>query len=174
MVQRRWVHRHAHPEPARSDAHCHGAAAEHSPSDRYSDPAAEASTPLWAAFRQGLRDLGYAEGTNIVLEYRFAAGQNERLPELAAELVRVKVDIIVTNSGAAAQAARNATDDPIVMATSGDPVRSGLVASLARPGGNITGLNLMVRVGRKTARAPQGGPAQRFPRRRPLECGQSS
>jgi putative ABC transport system substrate-binding protein len=108
-------------------------------------PAAEASTPVWEAFRQGLRDLSYVEGKNIGLEYRFAAGKPERLSELAAELVRDKVDIIVTNSGAAAQAARDATKMiPIVMATSGDPVRSGLVASLAQPGGNITGLSLMV------------------------------
>jgi len=108
-------------------------------------PAAGASTPLWEAFRQGLRDLGYVEGTNIALEYRFAAGQNERLPALAAELVHLRVDMIVTNSGAAAQAARDATETiPIVMATGGDPVRLGVVVSLARPGGNITGLSLMV------------------------------
>jgi putative ABC transport system substrate-binding protein len=108
-------------------------------------PAAGASTPLWEAFRQGLRDLGYVEGTNIALEYRFAAGQNERLPALAAELVHLPVDMIVTNSGAAAQAARNATETiPIVMAASGDPVRIGVVANLAQPGGNITGLSLMV------------------------------
>ena len=60
-------------------------------------PASEASTPLWEAFRQGLRELGYVEGKNIVLEYRFAAGQNERLPALAAELVRLKVDLLVTD-----------------------------------------------------------------------------
>jgi putative ABC transport system substrate-binding protein len=108
-------------------------------------PAAGASTPLWDAFRQGLRDLGYVEGKNITLEYRFAAGQNERLPALAAELVQLPVDLMVTNSGAAAQAARNATATiPIVMAASGDPVRIGVVASLAQPGGNVTGLSLMV------------------------------
>jgi putative tryptophan/tyrosine transport system substrate-binding protein len=85
------------------------------------------------------------EGKNIALEYRFAAGQNERLPALAAELVHLPVDMIVTNSGAAAQAARNATETiPIAMAASGDPVRIGVVASLAQPGGNITGLSLMV------------------------------
>jgi ABC-type uncharacterized transport system substrate-binding protein len=107
-------------------------------------PAAGASTPLWEAFRQGLRDLGYVEGKNIALEYRFAAGQNERLPELAAELVHRKVDMIVTNSGAAAQAARDATETiPIVMAAGGDPVRLGVVASLAQPGGNLTGLSIM-------------------------------
>jgi putative ABC transport system substrate-binding protein len=103
-------------------------------------PAAGASTPLWEAFRQGLRDLGYVEGQNIVLEYRFAAGQNERLPALAAELVQLQVDLIVTNSGAGAQAAKDATETiPIVTTTSGHYV----VASLARPGGNITGLTLM-------------------------------
>ena len=104
-------------------------------------PAAEAATPLWEAFRQGLRDLGYVEGKNIVLEYRFAAGQNERLPALAAELVHLQVDLMVTNGVAAAQAAKDATQTiPIVMATGGHVV----VASLARPGGNITGLSLMV------------------------------
>src|SRR5262249_13401667 len=107
--------------------------------------AAEASTPVWEAFRQGLRDLGYVEGQNISLEYRFAAGKPERLAALAAELVRDQVDMIVTTGGAAAQAARDATTRiPIVMATSGDPARSGLVASLAQPGGNLTGLSLMV------------------------------
>src|SRR5438132_1345205 len=103
-------------------------------------PAAEASTPLWKAFRQGLRDLGYVEGQNIVLEYRFAAGQNERLPALAAELVHLHVDVMVTNSGPGAQAAKDATKTiPIVTTTSGHYV----VASLAQPGGNITGLTLM-------------------------------
>ena len=102
--------------------------------------AAEASTPLWEAFRQGLRDLGYVEGKAIVLEYRFAAGQNERLPALAAELVHLQVDLMVTNSPAGAQAAKDATETiPIVTATGGHHV----VASLARPGGNITGLTLM-------------------------------
>src|SRR5712664_1360020 len=69
-------------------------------------PAAEASNPLWEAFRHGLRDLGYVEGKNIVLEYRFAAGQDERLPALAAELVHLQVDLLVTSSGAGAQAAK--------------------------------------------------------------------
>jgi putative ABC transport system substrate-binding protein len=102
--------------------------------------AAEASTPSWEAFRHGLRDLGYVEGQNLVLEYRFAAGQNERLPALAAELVRLQVDLIVTNNPAGAQAAKDATETiPIVTATGGHHV----VASLARPGGNITGLTLM-------------------------------
>src|SRR5919109_4540648 len=100
-------------------------------------PAAEASTPSLEAFRQGLRDLGYMEGQTIVLEYRFAAGQNERLPALAAELVQLQVDVMVTNSGPGAQAAKDATKTiPIVTVTSGHYV----VASLAQPGGNITGL----------------------------------
>jgi putative tryptophan/tyrosine transport system substrate-binding protein len=103
-------------------------------------PVAEASTPLWEAFRHGLRDLSYVEGQTIVLEYRFAAGQTERLPALAAELVQLPVDLLVTNSGPGAQAAKEATDTiPIVTATSGHYV----VGSLARPGGNITGLTLM-------------------------------
>src|SRR6266851_1529286 len=103
-------------------------------------PAAEASTPLWEAFRQGLRDLGYVEGQTIVLEYRFAAGQNERLPALATELVHLQVDLLVTNSPAGAQAAKDATETiPIVAATGAHHV----VASLARPGGNITALTLM-------------------------------
>jgi putative ABC transport system substrate-binding protein len=102
--------------------------------------AAEASTPLWEAFRHGLRDLGYVEGQNIILEYRFAAGQNERLPALAAELVQLQVDVLVTNSGPGAQAAKDATTTiPIVTTTSGHYV----VAGLAQPGGNITGLTLM-------------------------------
>jgi ABC-type uncharacterized transport system substrate-binding protein len=104
--------------------------------------ASEASTPVWEAFRQGLRDLGYVEGKTIILEYRFAAGKDERLPELAAELVRLKVDIIVADGGVATQAAKAATETiPIVMASVGNPVRRGFVATLAQPGGNVTGLS---------------------------------
>jgi ABC-type uncharacterized transport system substrate-binding protein len=107
-------------------------------------PASEASTPLWEAFRHGLRDLGYVEGKTILLEYRFAAGKNEWLPELAAELVRLKVDIIVADGGVATRAVKAATETiPIVMTSVGDPVRRGLVASLAQPGGNVTGLSVM-------------------------------
>src|SRR5262245_49425420 len=88
------------------------------------------------AFRQGLRELGYVEGKNIIIEYRYAEGKFDRLPALAAELVRLKVDIIVT------RAAKEATSTiPIVMAQDSDPVANGFVASLARPGGNITGLS---------------------------------
>jgi putative ABC transport system substrate-binding protein len=99
--------------------------------------------PLTEAFRQGLHDLGYVEGHNIRLEYRFAEGQYERLPELAAELVRLPVDVLVTD-GPGAVAAKHATDlIPIVFAVSSHPVEEGLVASLAQPGGNITGLSIM-------------------------------
>ena len=97
------------------------------------------------AFRQGLRQLGYVEGKNIVIEYRYAEGKSERLPDLVAELVRLKVDIIVTTSAGAALAAKKASGTiPIVFAAAGDPVGTGLVSSLAQPGGNITGLSLMV------------------------------
>jgi putative tryptophan/tyrosine transport system substrate-binding protein len=96
------------------------------------------------AFLQRLRDLGYVDGKNIAIEPRYAEGKLDRLPDLAAELVRLKVDIIVTQGTPAAQAAKKATNTiPIVMATGGDAVGSGLVASLARPGGNITGLSTL-------------------------------
>jgi putative ABC transport system substrate-binding protein len=94
------------------------------------------------AFRAGLRDLGYVEGKDIVIEFRFAHGQYDRLPELAAELVRLKVDVIVTHTVPGALAAKQATATnpiPVVMTNVGDAVGTGIVASLARPGGNITG-----------------------------------
>ena len=94
------------------------------------------------AFRQGLRELGYVEGKNIVIEYRNAEGKLERLPAIAAELVRLNVDIIITRGPPSTRAAKEATSTiPIVMAFDIDPVGSGFVASLARPGGNITGLS---------------------------------
>jgi putative ABC transport system substrate-binding protein len=98
-----------------------------------------------ARFRKALRDLGYVEGQNILVEYRSApAGQTDRLADLATELVRLKVDVIVAQFTPSAQAAKRATADiPIVMAPAGDPVGTGLVASLARPGGNVTGLSGM-------------------------------
>jgi ABC-type uncharacterized transport system substrate-binding protein len=92
------------------------------------------------AFVQGLRELGWMEGHNIAIEYRYAEGSYERLPALAAELVRLKVDVIFAPSAPATQAAKQATTTiPIVMATLGDPVRAGFVTGLAQPGGNITG-----------------------------------
>ena len=94
------------------------------------------------AFRQGLRELGYVEGKNIVIDWQSADGKLDRLPALAAELVRRKVDIIVTGGGAPTRAAKEATSTiPIVMTNDPDPVGDGFVASLARPGGNITGLS---------------------------------
>jgi putative ABC transport system substrate-binding protein len=96
------------------------------------------------AFRQGLRELGYVEGQNIAIESRWTEGKDDRLPALAADLVRSKVDIIVAETGAATRAAQQATRTiPIVMSLVNDPVGSGLVASLARPGGNVTGLTIM-------------------------------
>jgi putative ABC transport system substrate-binding protein len=93
------------------------------------------------AFRQGLRDLGYVEGKNIFIERRFSDGKADRLPGLAAELVRLKVDVIVSGGSTATRAAKEATSTiPIVMSQDNDPVGNGFVASLARPGGNITGL----------------------------------
>jgi putative ABC transport system substrate-binding protein len=94
------------------------------------------------AFRNGLRDLGYVQGKNILIEYRYAEGKPDRLPSVAAELVRLKVDVIVTTGTPPSQAAKTATTTiPIVMALVSDPVGAGLVASLARPGGNLTGLS---------------------------------
>jgi putative ABC transport system substrate-binding protein len=97
------------------------------------------------AFRQGLRELGYVEGQNIAIEFRWAEGQYDRLPGLAAELVRLKVNVIVAAGPNAIQAAKQATETiPIVMAAVADPVATGFVASLARPGGNITGISNMM------------------------------
>ena len=96
------------------------------------------------AFREGLRELGYIEGKNIVLELRTAEGKADRLPALAAELVRLKVDVIVTGGPAGTRIAKKATSTiPVVMTFDNDPVGSGFAASLARPGGNITGLSVM-------------------------------
>jgi putative ABC transport system substrate-binding protein len=100
--------------------------------------------PRHDAFRQGLRELGYVEGKNIVIEWRFAAGQQERQRAMASELARLKVDAIVAVGTGDIRAAREAsTTIPIVMVSGGDAVGSGLVASLARPGGNITGLSTL-------------------------------
>jgi len=106
------------------------------------DPStASGSAVLWEAFQQELRKFGWVKGQNVTIEYRFAEQKNERLPELAADLVRLKVDLIVVTGTAPALAAKNATTAiPIVTTIVGDPVGSGLVASLARPGSNVTGL----------------------------------
>jgi putative ABC transport system substrate-binding protein len=94
------------------------------------------------AFRQGLRDLGYVEGKNIIIDYRYAEGKFERLPDLTAELVRLKVDVILALGVPPTRAAKQVTTTiPIVMAGGSDPVRTGLIASFARPGGNVTGLS---------------------------------
>lgn len=98
--------------------------------------------PFSRMFREGLRDLGYSEGRNIEIEFRSAQGNAALLPQLAAELLRLRVDIIVASETPSVQAARQATREiPIVMAAAGDPVGTGLIVSLARPGGNITGLS---------------------------------
>ena len=100
--------------------------------------------PRIDAFRQGLRELGYVEGKNIVIERRHADGKSDRLPALAVELVNLKVDVIVTSGPTATRPAKEATSSiPIVMTFDDDPVGSGFVASLARPGGNITGLSTL-------------------------------
>ena len=97
------------------------------------------------AFRRGLRDLGYVEGQNLVIEFRWAQGKNERLPELAAELVRLKPDVLVTHGPPGALAAKRATDTiPIVLGAIGAAVETGAVEGLARPGGNVTGLSFFV------------------------------
>jgi putative ABC transport system substrate-binding protein len=100
--------------------------------------------PFVEAFKQGLRELGYVEGRNISIEYRWAEGKTQRLPGLAADLARLKVDVIVTTGTSPTQAAmRETTTIPIVMVSTGDPVGTGLVASLARPGGNVTGNTIL-------------------------------
>jgi putative ABC transport system substrate-binding protein len=104
-----------------------------SPSDR---------PPLLDAFRQGLRALGWVEGQNIVIDYRYAEGRVDRMPDLAAELVRLKVDLIVSSGTQGVTAAKNATETiPLVMIAVRDPVGTGLIASLVRPGGNVTGVS---------------------------------
>jgi putative tryptophan/tyrosine transport system substrate-binding protein len=105
-------------------------------------PGTEAATvQLTTAFRQGLRELGYKEGQDIILERRYGESKFERLSDLAVEIVQLKVDIIVTTTDPAIQAAKQHTETiPIVMGNSSDPIGTGFIVSLARPGGNITGL----------------------------------
>ena len=105
---------------------------------------ASSSDPRLEAFRQGLRELGYVEGRSIVIEYRFTEGKEEPYPELASELVRMNVDLIVAATTAATRAAKKATSMiPIVMLNASDPVAAGLIASLAKPAGNVTGMAQM-------------------------------
>jgi putative ABC transport system substrate-binding protein len=107
-------------------------------------PGSEVSLSFVKAFSQGLRELGYVQGQNLATAYRYGEGLNERYPNLAAELVQLKVDVIVTTAGPPARAAKQATNSiPIVFTQVTDPVAEGLVASLARPEGNITGLSQM-------------------------------
>ena len=102
------------------------------------------ASPRIQAFQRGLRDLGYVEGKNIILEYRYAEGNVESVSDLAADLVRRKVDIVVTDTSNATQAAKDATKlIPIVFTIANDPVGDGQVDSLARPGGNLTGLSIL-------------------------------
>jgi putative ABC transport system substrate-binding protein len=107
---------------------------------------ADVPAPHHEAFDQGLRDVGYIEGENIVIERRYAKGNRDRFPELAAELVSLKVDVIVSLGPATPFAARSVKTIPVVMGYSGDPVDAGIVASLARPGGNVTGLTFFAAV----------------------------
>ncbi len=100
-------------------------------------------------FRQGLRDLGYLDGQNVIVEIRAMEGKPDRIPDLVAELIRSKVDVIVTPVAAGAQAAKKATPTIPIVVIGGDPVGSGLVTSLARPGGNVTGLSALVELGGK-------------------------
>jgi ABC transporter substrate binding protein len=107
-----------------------------------------------AAFRQGLRELGYVEGQNIIIEWRFARGKLDQVTKNAAELVRLKVDVIVTGGAADTRAAKAATSTiPIVMTNESDPVGTGMVASLAHPGGNITGLYASISVSKSVRRS---------------------
>ena len=103
-------------------------------------------TPQLDALRQGLRDFGYIEGQNLLVEYRYAEGKRERIPELVAELLDLKIDLIVPMGPLTPVAAKIVKSIPVVFGTSGDPVEAGIVASLARPGGNVTGMTFFASV----------------------------
>jgi len=143
VVPYRRVHCHAHPEYARGAARRRGATGGKVPRIGWlAGASAEALAPLVEAFRQGLHELGYVEGQNLTIAYRFSEGRDERLRDFATELVRLKCDILVTHGTPAALAAKHATATIPVVSVSGDPVGAGLVASLAHPGGNVTGLSV--------------------------------
>jgi putative tryptophan/tyrosine transport system substrate-binding protein len=107
---------------------------------------ADVNSPQLDAFRQGLRDLGYVEGQNLVIEHRYAEGKRDRLPELAAELVQLKIEVLVSLGPVTPYAAKSVKTIPVVFGYSGDPVDAGIVASLARPGGNVTGMTFFAAV----------------------------
>jgi putative ABC transport system substrate-binding protein len=107
---------------------------------------ADFSSPQLDALRQGLRDLGYIEGQNLLIEYRYAEGRYERIPELVAELLGLKIDVILTSGPTTPIAAKIIKGVPVVFSVSGDPVEAGLIASLARPGGNMTGMTFFASV----------------------------
>jgi putative tryptophan/tyrosine transport system substrate-binding protein len=118
-----------------------------------SSASSSAMTARDEAFRQGLRRLGYVEGQNISIEYRWADGKNDRLPGFAGELVGLKLDVIVTHGVVATRAVRQASATiPIVIAAAGDPIATGLVSNLARPGGNITGLTVIAGKGSSSSK----------------------
>src|SRR6184192_4282523 len=128
----------------------------------YLSPNLTASPHLLEAFRQGLRELGYVEGHNVVIEYRSAEGKLERFPTLAAELVARKVDVIVSGTVLAVLSAKQATRTiPIVFTVAADPIATGLVTSLARPGGNVTGLSALAPelIGKRLELLTQAAPA---------------
>jgi hypothetical protein len=135
-------------------------------------------SPRFEAIRQHLRELGYIEGQNIAIEYRYAEGKRDRLPELAAELVRLKIDVFVVSGGVQqVRAAMDATKTiPIVMVGQGsDPIAAGLIDSLARPGGNVTGItSLIPELGGKRLELLKDGRSQTCPCRGSLRIGQSA
>jgi hypothetical protein len=125
------------------------------------------------ALRTGLRQLGYEESRNVVIHYRWAEGRYERLSELAAELVKLDVDVLVTHSTPGALAAKKATSTIPIVAYSGDPVAAGLVATLARPGGNLTGMTFFfAEICAKAGRVNQGSRSGRDPRSRSRQSGE--